>query len=112
MAKLDIHAIREEDFASWFGSQCSPYSYMCEYFYTDVEEPDERRRRELLLEWLKAAHHEGFKCGRLYPDHSELRKAVYDKLWETCSGKVGVGIDCDVLTDAVLDVVYDQGYLK
>jgi len=37
----------------------------------------------------------------LPPDNDSL----YNRIWKTVGKKVGYGIDCDVLTDQVIDVV-------
>ena len=34
-------------------------------------------------------------------------KSFYDKLWEELGKKVGYGIDCDQLTDRVMDLIKD-----
>ena len=35
-------------------------------------------------------------------------KSFYDKLWEELGKKVGYGIDCDQLTDRVMDLIKDN----
>jgi hypothetical protein len=35
-------------------------------------------------------------------------KSFYDKLWEELGKKVGYGIDCDQLTDGVMDLIKDN----
>ena len=35
-------------------------------------------------------------------------KSFYDKLWEELGKKVGYGIDCDKLTDRVMDLIKDN----
>jgi hypothetical protein len=35
-------------------------------------------------------------------------KSFYDKLWEELGKKVGYGIDCDELTDRVMDLIKDN----
>ena len=35
----------------------------------------------------------------------ETPKSFYDKLWEELGKKVGYGIDCDQLTDRVMDLI-------
>lgn len=37
----------------------------------------------------------------------EEPKSFYDKLWEELGKKVGYGIDCDELTDEVMDLIKD-----
>jgi predicted MPP superfamily phosphohydrolase len=36
---------------------------------------------------------------------AEPPKSFYDKLWEELGKKVGYGIDCDKLTDRVMDLI-------
>jgi hypothetical protein len=38
----------------------------------------------------------------------EPPKSFYDKLWEELGKKVGYGIDCDQLTDRVMDLIKDN----
>ena len=38
----------------------------------------------------------------------EPPKSFYDKLWEELGKKVGYGIDCDQLTDRVMDLIRDN----
>jgi hypothetical protein len=38
----------------------------------------------------------------------EEPKSFYDKLWEELGKKVGYGIDCDKLTDRVMDLIKDN----
>ena len=38
----------------------------------------------------------------------EETKSFYDKLWEELGKKVGYGIDCDQLTDRVMDLIKDN----
>ena len=38
----------------------------------------------------------------------EEPKSFYDKLWEELGKKVGYGIDCDQLTDRVMDLIKDN----
>ena len=38
----------------------------------------------------------------------EEPKSFYDKLWEELGKKVGYGIDCDELTDRVMDLIKDN----
>jgi hypothetical protein len=38
------------------------------------------------------------------------KNELYDKLWTLVGKKVGYGIDCDVLTDQIVDLIQD--YLK
>ena len=33
---------------------------------------------------------------------------LYDRIWETVGKKVGYGIDCDVLTDALFDILNEE----
>jgi hypothetical protein len=35
-------------------------------------------------------------------------KSFYDKLWEELGKKVGYGIDCDQLTDRVMDLIRER----
>ena len=35
-------------------------------------------------------------------------KSFYDKLWEELGKKVGYGIDCDQLTDRIMDLIKDN----
>lgn len=57
----------EEDFIDWINSNCSPYSFLIEYFYGDCEIQDNEERRAMMYKWLLAAYEEGFKNGQLYP---------------------------------------------
>jgi hypothetical protein len=38
----------------------------------------------------------------------EEQKSFYDKLWEELGKKVGYGIDCDQLTDRIMDLIKDN----
>jgi hypothetical protein len=38
----------------------------------------------------------------------EEPKSFYDKLWEELGKKVGYGIDCDQLTDRIMDLIKDN----
>lgn len=34
-----------------------------------------------------------------------MRDDLYDKIWETLSTKLGNGVDCDYMTDQIMDIV-------
>ena len=54
----------EEHFLNWIDSNVSPYTFLSEYFYGDVEVTDEKSRKDLMYKWLLAAYEEGYKCGK------------------------------------------------
>ena len=56
----------EEHFLNWIDSNVSPYTFLSEYFYGDVETEDPQQRKDLMYKWLLAAYEEGYKCGREY----------------------------------------------
>lgn len=51
-------------FQDWFTSNSGPWTFMCEYFYGDVQEPDSKTREKLMYEWLKTAFRTGFSYGQ------------------------------------------------
>lgn len=70
----------EEHFLNWIDSNVSPYTFLSEYFYGDVEVTDEKSRKDLMYKWLLAAYEEGYKCGREYEilrkDINEITKEL------------------------------------
>ena len=66
----------EEHFLNWIDSNVSPYTFLSEYFYGDVEVTDEKSRKDLMYKWLLAAYEEGYKCGREYDIAKELDGVV------------------------------------
>jgi hypothetical protein len=45
-------------FDDWF--HClEGFAFRSEYFYGDVENPDEQKRKGLMYQWLKAAYDQG-----------------------------------------------------
>ena len=66
----------EEHFLNWINSNVSPYTFLSEYFYGDVEVTDDKSRKDLMYKWLFAAYEEGYKCGREYEIAKELDGVV------------------------------------
>lgn len=53
----------EELFQDWFTSNSGPWTFLCEYFYGDVQEPELKTREKLMHEWLKTAFKTGVSYG-------------------------------------------------
>lgn len=58
-------------FLDWIHSNCSPYSFLIEYFYGDIDLEDPALRREIMYKWLFAAYQEGFEAGSWYNTASQ-----------------------------------------
>ena len=70
---LGLPKMIEEHFLNWIDSNVSPYTFLSEYFYGDVEVTDEKSRKDLMYKWLLAAYEEGYKCGK---DINEIAKEL------------------------------------
>jgi hypothetical protein len=72
---LDLEETINEGFDSWFYSGPSVYSYLCEYFYGDIEIEDPVERRELMLKWLREAYRIGYEDGN-HPPKAPTKELV------------------------------------
>jgi hypothetical protein len=57
----------------------------------------------LILKYDDHIYYHGEKYQKVVDQNS-----FYDKLWEELGKKVGYGIDCDQLTDRVMDLIKDN----
>ena len=52
-------------FDDWFNS-LEGFAFRSEYFYGDVENPDEQKRKDLMHQWLKASYDQGVEDSSKY----------------------------------------------
>jgi hypothetical protein len=55
-------------FDTWFYSETTDFSYICEYFYADIELEDDVERRDTILKWLQEAYRIGYEDGGYLKD--------------------------------------------